>query len=167
MCVCYLEKETKLFKALNIKDILLEKGKCTFFIKRSLKTTKPGFHQSFVAFSEYSSNRNICIVTTITHYLEFTKELQITDQLIISYKKSHEAVTTSKISRWCKTILRKVGIYIVKCSSQSTRPVFTSKAKYKGLLLREINKAEGWEETLTFRHFYDKPIFKTFGDLVI
>ena len=33
-------------KALNIKDILLEKGKCTFFIKKPMKTTKPGFHQS-------------------------------------------------------------------------------------------------------------------------
>ena len=27
-------------KALNIKNMLLEKGKCTFFIKRPVKTTK-------------------------------------------------------------------------------------------------------------------------------
>ena len=31
-------------KALNIKGMLLEKGKCTLFIKRPMKTTKPGFH---------------------------------------------------------------------------------------------------------------------------
>ena len=30
-------------KALNIKYMLLEKGKCTFFVKRPIKTTKPGF----------------------------------------------------------------------------------------------------------------------------
>ena len=74
-------------KALNIKDLLLEKGRCTFFIKRPMKTTKPGLDQSPIAFSEYPSNRKICIVTTITHYLEITEDLRITDQLIISYKK--------------------------------------------------------------------------------
>ena len=86
--------------ALNVKDIVLEKGICTFFTKRPVKDTKPGFHQSPIVFSEYHSNRNISIVTTITHYLEITKESQITDQLIISYKKPHKAVTTSTISRW-------------------------------------------------------------------
>ena len=39
-------------KALNVKDIVLEKGKCTFFIKRPMKTTKPGFHQSPCTFAE-------------------------------------------------------------------------------------------------------------------
>ena len=42
--------------------------------------------------------------------------------------------------------------------------------KIKGLSLSKINKAAGWKETSTFRpilNFYDKAIFKTFGDLVI
>ena len=42
--------------------------------------------------------------------------------------------------------------------------------KIKGLSLSEINKAAGWKETSTFRrilNFYDKAIFKTFGELVI
>ena len=71
------------------------------------------------------------------------------------------------ISRWCKAILGKAGIDIENYSSHSTRSASTSKAKIKGLSLSEINKAEGWKETSTFRRFYDKPIFKTFGDLVI
>ena len=154
-------------KALNIKYMLLEKGKCTFFINRPMKTTKPGFHQSPIAFSEYPSNRKICILTTIAHYLEITKDLRITDQLIISYKKPHKAVTTRTISRWCKAILGKARIDIEKYSSHSTRSASTSKAKIKGLSFSEINKAAGWKETSTFRRFYGKPIFKTFGDSVI
>ena len=153
-------------KALNIKDMVLEKCKCTFFIKRPLKTTKPGFHQSPIAFSEYPSNRKICIVTTITHYLENTKELRITDQLIISYKKPHNAVTTHTISRWSKVILGKAAIDIAKYLSHSTRSASTSKAKIERLSLNEINKASGWKETSTFRHFYDKPIYRTFVDLL-
>ena len=66
-------------KALIIKDIVLGKGKCALFIKRSMKTTRPGFSQSPIAFSEHPSNRKTCIVTTITHYLEITKDLRITD----------------------------------------------------------------------------------------
>ena len=97
-CILYWTR-TLNCEALNIKDMLLEKGKCTFFIKRPIKTTKPGFHQSPIVFSEYPSNRKICIVTTITHYSEITKDLRVTDQLIISYKKPHKAVTTSTISR--------------------------------------------------------------------
>ena len=58
--------------ALNIKDMLLEKGTCTFFINSSVKSTKPGSHQSPIAFSEYPSNRKIYIMTTINHYLEIT-----------------------------------------------------------------------------------------------
>ena len=76
-------------KALNIKEMALQKGKkYIFFIKRSMKATKTRFHQSLIAFSEYSSNRKICIITTINHYLEIITDIRITDQLIISYKNT-------------------------------------------------------------------------------
>ena len=154
-------------KALNIKDILLEKGKCKFFIKKPMKTAKPGFHQSPIVFSEYPSNKKICIVTLITHYLEITKDLRTTDQLIISYKKPHKAVTTSTISRWGKVILGKAAIDIKKYSSHSMRSPSTNNAKIKKLSSSEINKAAGWKETSAFRRIYDKPIFKTCEDLAI
>ena len=64
-------------------------------------------------------------------------------------------------------MLGKAGIDIEKYSLYSTRSASTSKAKIKGLSLGEINKAAGRKETLTFRRFYDKPIYKTFEDLVI
>ena len=71
------------------------------------------------------------------------------------------------ISKWYKVILGKAGIDIEKYSLHSARSASTSKAKIKVLSLSEINKAAGCKETSTFRQFYDKPIFKTFGDLVI
>ena len=127
-----------------------------------MKTTKP------VLISLLLRSQNtfqICIVTTITHYLEITKNLRATDQLIISYKKLQKAVTTNTISRWCKVILGKAGIDIEKYSSHSTQ-ASTSKSNQPPQV-SEINKAAGWKETSTFRRFYYKPIFKTFRDLVI
>ena len=106
-------------------------------------------------------------MTTMTHYLQITKNLRTTNQLIISYKKPHKALITSTISRWCKVTFGKAGIDIEKYSSHSTRSASTSKAKIKALSLSEINKAVGWKETSSFRRFYDKPVFKIFGDLLI
>ena len=47
-----LGQRDQTMKALNIKNMVLERSKCTFFIKKPMKTTKPGFHQSPIAFSE-------------------------------------------------------------------------------------------------------------------
>ena len=131
--------------------MLLEKGKCIFFMKRPMKTTKPSFYQSPIVFSEYPSNRKICIITTVTHYLEITKDLRITEQLIISYKKPHKAVIASTISRWCKSILGKAGIHIEKYSLHLTRSASTSKVNIKGISLSEISKAAGWKQASTFQ----------------
>ena len=61
--LCLLsEQRDQTVKVLNIKDMLLEKGKCTSFVMRPINTTKPGFHQSPIAFSEYPSNRKTFIV---------------------------------------------------------------------------------------------------------
>ena len=40
-----------------------------------MKSTKIGFHQSSIAFSEYPLHGKIFIVTTIPHYLEINKRL--------------------------------------------------------------------------------------------
>ena len=138
-----------MMKALNIKEMLLGKGKSAFFIKRSMKTTKPdfcaifakmpmkstkpGFHQFPIVFSEYPSNRKICFVTTITHYSAITKDLRTTDQRIVSYMKPQKEVTTSTISTLCKVMLGKAGIDIQKYSSHLTRSASASKANIKGL----------------------------------
>ena len=42
--LCFLSGQSdQTVKALYIKGMLSEKGKCTFFIKRPIKTTKTGF----------------------------------------------------------------------------------------------------------------------------
>ena len=86
---CFLSGERKqTVKTLNIKNMVLGKGKkCTFFIKRPMKTAESGFHQSPIVFTEYPSNSKICIVTKHNHPLFRKYKRRITDQLIISYKK--------------------------------------------------------------------------------
>ena len=139
---------------LNVKDMVLEKGKCTFFIKRPMKTTIPDFHQSPIAFSEYPSNTKICSVTAITHYLEITKDLRITES------------PPARLARGAKDYLGKQELILKIISHTQKKSAYTSKAKIKGLSLTEINKAAGWKETSNFGRFYGKPIYKTFEDFV-
>ena len=76
---CVLSGERKqTVKALNIKNMVSGKGKCTFFFKRLMKTTKPRFHQSPIVFTEYPSNRKTCIVTKYNHPL-FRKYKRLTN----------------------------------------------------------------------------------------
>ena len=52
LCLLFRQRDQPV-KALNIKHMLLEKYRSTFFNKIPMKTTKPGFHQSPIVLSEY------------------------------------------------------------------------------------------------------------------
>ena len=117
-------------------------------------------------FNKVALQKHLRTTASVSLLWEITTDLRITDQLIISCKKPHKAVITSTISRWCKIILGKAEIDIEKYSLHSTRSASTSKAKIKRLSVSETNRAAGWKETLTFRRFYQKPIYKILVDLV-
>ena len=52
--------------------------------------------------------------------------------------------------------------------TQQDQPLQEARQKLRDYLsLSETDKAASWKETSTCRRFYDKPIFKTIGDLDI
>ena len=51
-------------KASNIKDMLLEKGRYTFFIQRAMKNRKPDFHQSPI--DDFTSTVSMIFIGGIT-----------------------------------------------------------------------------------------------------
>ena len=63
--------------------------------------------------------------------------------------------------------MASAGIDVTIFSSYSTRSASTSKAKGKGLSLKDINKAAGWTTTSTSVKFYHKPVHENFGNSVI
>ena len=117
-------------------------------------------------FNKVALQKHLQTTASVSLLWEITTDLRITDQRIISCKKPHKAVITSTISRWCKIILGKAEIDIEKYSLHSARSASTSKAKIKRLSVSKTNRAAGWKETLTFRRFHQKPIYKILVDLV-
>ena len=101
-------------KALNIKNMVLERSKCTFFIKKPMKTTKPGFHQSPIAFSEYPSNGKICIVTTFTHGLGITKTYKSMISLLLTARHHIRQSPQAQLAGGAKSYLGKQELILKK-----------------------------------------------------
>lgn len=100
--------------------------------------------------------KNTLWIKTMHH--EYNQQLFVTDKRFIdNWKILHKVVTNSKISGYCKTIIRKTGIDNGKYLSASTR-----KAKIEKLLLCEMNEAVCWTDTSTLKRFYNKPLCKPF-----
>ena len=78
--------------------------------------------------------QEICAVSHLEQYIEKTKDLRIDQNLLIRFVKSHKRNTTSTVSRWCVTALKKVGVDETVFESYLTRPVWIEHCKNKAVL---------------------------------
>ena len=102
-------------------------------------------------------NKNLCVYTTLEHYLKVTESLRKSSQLLVSYVKPHDKVFSSTIGRWLKTSLAQAGIDIHVYQAHSTRSASTSKAA-GSLPVDAVMKLAGWSQESTFRKYYDKTV---------
>ncbi len=147
--------------ALNISNMQLTENRCRFEIKELLKTTRPNSHFGVVEFVAYIEEP-LCVRACLREYINRTKELRGNNtKLLISFRKPHNAVTTSTVSRWLKETLRLSGIDITTYKSHSVRAAATSAAQLLNVTIEDILSAGGWAGAETFRKFYNKPLLKS------
>ena len=153
-------------QAFNVNDIQLNDDSCTFYIRKLLKTSKPGSHKSVVVFQRYD-NTDLCVLQHLKQYLSLTEGLRGEEtQLLISAVKPHKPVSIDTVSRWAKCMLRRSGVNIKTFTTHSTRAAATSKSYSIGVPLQDILSAASWSNAKTFAQFYNKPILEksdTFG----
>ena len=106
---------------------------------------------------KYPMNKNLCVYTTLEHYLKVKESLRKSSQLLVSYVKPHDNVCSSTIGRWLKTSLAQAGIDIHVYQAHSTRSASTSKAA-GSLPVDAVMKLAGWSQESTFRKYYDKTV---------
>lgn len=123
-----------------------------------IKTTKAGSAQPNF-FLPYFDKSELCLASTILHYIDITKELRKeSKKLILCTKKPYKEATAQTISRWIRAYMRKCGIG-EEYSAHSTRHASTSAALKKGLDVSIIKSTAGWSENcLVFARFYNRPI---------
>lgn len=79
----------------------------------SLKTSKRGKHLEDVKLPLYAE-KELCIVETISEYLERTKLIRQYSKLFISTMKPQKGVSRDTISRWTRDTMKMSGIESLK-----------------------------------------------------
>ena len=129
----------------------------SFALTGHVKQNRPGQMFTNVRLFKYPMNKNLCVYTTLEHYLKVTESLRKSSQLLVSYVKPHDKVCSSTIGRWLKTSLAQAGIDIHVYQAHSTRSASTSKAA-GSLPVDAVMKLAGWSQESTFRKYYDKTV---------
>ena len=134
----------------------LDDDKCTFFLDKLLKHSKPGTHLKPIEFRAYPPDPKLCVVLCLKAYLKVTADLRLNETaLFVTCQKPHKAASRDTISRWIKTTLTLAGIDTNMYGAHSTRSASTSAAARQGLPTTTIIHSAGWCSNNTFQKFYN------------
>lgn len=101
----------------------------------------------------------MCVVYLLQEYVQRTLKFRGNNaQLLLSYHKPHNPVSTATIGRWLKEVLKRAGVDIQKFSGHSARSASVSAAKTLNISVKTILDAAGWSNAETFAKFYDRPV---------
>ena len=104
-------------RLLRIYHMEESETKYVFLIYNKVKQTRPGKHIKPREFIMYPNDEKLCVVTHLKEYINRTSRIRNScKQLLVSYIRPHGPVQKSTVSRWCKSILYRVGIDINKVS---------------------------------------------------
>ena len=144
-------------KLLNIESMQVLEHEYVFFVDQKVKQTRVGFHIEPIRFLEYPSDKRLCVFTHLNEYIQRTKPIRKSDQLLISYLKPHASISTDTLARWVKNMLSSAGVDTSKFKAHSTRSAATSFAAKQNVNVTDILSAVGWSSEQTFQRFYNRP----------
>ena len=112
----------------------------------NLKQSKPGRSTSdlVVKFSAYPHDRNLCVVSTCSVYLDTCKTKALRgreSRLFITHQKPHKRASRGTIRRWIQQMMMKAGVDMNVYKPHSGRSAAASKAKANNSSLAEIGKS--------------------------
>ena len=137
--------------SLNIDNMKTFNDKLIFGFSNLLKTTRPG--RSFQVELKHFQEEELCVMHTVLCYISKTKDFRKSNQLFVSYC-SYDAICSSTIARWLKTILGLSGIDTSMFKAHSYRGAAASAAFSKGCSVQQILKTGDWSSVRNFYRFY-------------
>ena len=90
---------------------------------------------------------------TVLHYIGVLKDKRKSSQLFVSYC-SFEAVSTSTVSRWLKSVLQLSGVDVSMFKAHSFRGAAASAAFSRGCSINEILSTGDWSSVRNFYKYY-------------
>lgn len=144
---------------INIKNIEICPEVINIKIPDILKTSRLNASQPNLNIPFFRQRPEICPADTLLAYIEVTRPLRTCDNLFISFKSPHKAVTSQTLSRWIKNTLFESGIDTSIFSAHSTRHASTSAAHNSGVNIDLIRKTAGWSgRSNVFARFYKRNV---------
>jgi len=139
---------------ISIKNMVDSDNKIQFGLDGLTKVRRPGEMAQVICFETYPENPKLDVVHCIRAYMEKTKELRKSEQLLVTLKKPHKGASTSTISRWLKSCMEVAGIDTTTYKAHSIRGAATSKAAVVGMNTKQIMALANWKRASTFHKFY-------------
>lgn len=136
-----------------------------FTLDELTKTARPGKILQKVKIDKFT-NKNLCPIHTLNSYIENTKNIRKSNQLLISYK-TLKAVSTSTIARWLKEVLYLSGVDTSIFKAHSYRSASTSTAYSRGISLSDILSTANWTNARTFYKFYNRDCVVSYSESVL
>jgi integrase len=105
-------------------------------------------------------NPDVSPYLCLEEYLEKTKHLRQSDNLLVATIKPHRAIGSQTLHRWIKIVLAGASIDITLFKPHSTRHAAATAGHVADLPVDEIPKRAGWSNATTFRRFYYKGVIE-------
>ena len=154
-------QRTQTIHCLDINHMVITDTKCTFYLIRLLKQSRPGKHPKQIELEAFDEEHSLCIIRHLKAYIQKTsvhRKDSSKSQLLLSFQKPFKPVSKDTISRWIKIVLKDAGIDITQFTAHSTRAASTSAAANAGAPVESILQSAGWSQCGTFAKFYHKPV---------
>lgn len=104
-------------------------------------------------------DKKLCVATCLKEYVSRTSYKNRSKNLLLSYLKPFNPVTTQTVSRWLLNGLARSGVDTTVFKGHSFRHSSTSKASRSGLSVDSILSRVGWSNKCkTFAKFYNRPV---------
>lgn len=145
---------------INVKNIEVGHEQIIIKIPDMIKTSSVRSNQPSLNIPFFRQRPQICPAEALLEYVNMTKSIRKDiDQLFISFKRPHKAVSSQTVSRWIKGTLSESGIDTSIFSAHSTRHAATSSANRSGVSIDLIRKTAGWSgQSNVFAKFYNRNI---------
>ena len=132
-------------------------GVC-FYPTSLAKQSRQGSKIACFFFPSLPEDNLLCPVTTLRAYEERTAPFQGKEsRLLLATIRPHQAVSSSSVARWLKSLLEASGIDTSIFNAHSVRGASSSAAATAGVTTADILKAANWNSESVFQRFYYRP----------
>lgn len=122
------------------------------------ETSSTHSHQEELVLTTYPPDQRLCVMTYLKEYVKRTKPLRVHgNQLFISCRKTHGAISRDSLRRWTKLVLTKTGLVLLIVHHTLPEGRLAISKAGKVLPLKKILKTVGWKHRSTFSTYYNKP----------